>query len=140
MTERLFVYGTLKRGHRNHYFLEHAEFVGPAITFRRAFVMWDVGFPMVAFVDPFRRSTGDRVTGELYFVDKPTLAECDHLEGHPRFYNREKTAVVYGDKVTLAWIYLRKPEDRGNHPKVIAEDGELTWANPKRLVNVLDRS
>jgi len=124
--QALFVYGTLQRGHRNHEILKHSHFIGPAVTASDHFIMWDVGFPMVA-ID----YSGHRVSGELYHVDWETLTKCDQLESHPHFYKREAVTVVHRRKLESAWMYLRLPKDRKHWPKLEAVDGLLRWRDLK---------
>lgn len=82
MRTRVFVYGTLQRGGRNHRLLRTAVLVGRVRT-APAFRLYDLGaFPALV-------SGGDQaVAGEVYEVDERTLAELDRLEGHPSFYER----------------------------------------------------
>ena len=101
---RVFVYGTLKRGHRNHYLLQNADFLGSCIL--PGFELWDLGsYPgLRPSADP-----RDTVQAELYETDDETLAALDRLEdyygpGHPRnLYDRILTADAQG---TEAWVYL----------------------------------
>ena len=78
MTHRVFVYGTLKRGHGNwHHFLkEDAAFVGHAITVKE-FSMIAGGFPVVLDCDGNR----GQIKGEVYDVNDKTLSALDGLEG-----------------------------------------------------------
>lgn len=64
----VFVYGSLLRGEPNHPLLAAAEFLGPAVTLPE-FTLVDLGaFPgLIA-------GGATVVTGELFAVDKPTLA------------------------------------------------------------------
>lgn len=87
---RVFVYGTLMRGERNHCFLEGATFCGTAATEPRHRLL-DLGaFP--AMVAGGRAS----VAGEIYDVDAGTLAALDRLEGHPGFYRRTAVRLLDG--------------------------------------------
>ena len=89
----VFVYGTLLRGEPNHPLLAGSEFLGPAVTVPE-FTLVDLG----AF--PGLIAGGDTaVQGELFSVDKPTLAALDQLEGHPRFYRRSPITLSDGQKV-----------------------------------------
>jgi len=64
---------------------------------------------------------GKHVTyGELYEVDNEVLEALDRLEGHPRFYRRERTEVLVGNRRVDAWIYLYA--DAARHPLI--ESGE----------------
>lgn len=73
---KVFVYGTLLAGERNHRALREAPFLGTARTTPGwALVDWGPYPAMVA---------GDgAVEGEVYAVDAATLARLDALEGEP---------------------------------------------------------
>ena len=97
MTTRVFVYGSLLRGEPNHPVIARGVLVGAASTVP-CYQLHDLGaFPgMIA-------DGAHAVAGEVYEVDRATLAELDRLEGHPRFYRRTPIALADG---TLAETYL----------------------------------
>jgi len=102
-TIRIFVYGTLRRGGRNHRLLETATYVRRATTVP-GFTMFDLGgCPAVD------RGGRDAIVGELYDVDAHTLARLDRLEGHPTLYCR---APVELDDGSFAMIYIYKMATR----------------------------
>ncbi len=73
----LFVYGTLKRGGRNHPYLAKERFVGEACTVP-GWAMYDVGgYPGLVAAPDSDRS----VPGELWDVSDETLVRLDQLEG-----------------------------------------------------------
>lgn len=93
MTNRVFVYGTLRRGEHNHRLLESARFVGEGHT-PPSFTLRDLGaYP--ALVD----GGSTRVVGEIYEVEGVTLSALDRLEDHPRLYRREQIALDDGERV-----------------------------------------
>ncbi len=96
-TTRVFVYGTLLSGHRNHRLLEGAKLVGKARTHPR-FTLVSMGhFPaMVA-------EGTTVVSGEVYEVNDERLKALDHLEGYPDFYDRR---TIYLHDATQALAYL----------------------------------
>jgi gamma-glutamylaminecyclotransferase len=102
---RVFVYGTLLAGERNHYHLERARLVAEART-QPAFTLYDFGpFPgMLA-------GGNSAVVGEVYEVDEPMLAAMDRLEGHPSFYQR--TTIRLEDRSTVE-AYLLRPDQVAN--------------------------
>lgn len=122
---RLFVYGTLKRGLRNHTMLSHCPFIGQAMTFAR-FYLVDLGaYPGMV---PFRatlvkrgvaRSLCAPVRGEVYDISKsPSLLEkLDDLEGVPFLFNREKISVLIDGlpmkepEFDIVWAYVFQSED-----------------------------
>jgi gamma-glutamylcyclotransferase (GGCT)/AIG2-like uncharacterized protein YtfP len=98
MQQRVFVYGTLRRGQANHSWLAGAHWLGEASL--RGAVLHDLGpFPMAVPGDGL-------VLGELYGVDAATLARLDRLEGHPRLYERRWLVLEDGRE---AWVYLGRP-------------------------------
>lgn len=80
---RVFVYGTLRRGQRNHDALRGARFVGAAATVSRYTLRVDGLLP---YLDP--REARYPVRGEVYEIGKAMLRALDHLEGHPAWYRR----------------------------------------------------
>jgi gamma-glutamylaminecyclotransferase len=83
MTHRVFVYGTLKRGFRNHRLLEGCALLGGGATVP-TYKMIETSFPVIM---PDR--TGKPVAGEIYTVDDETLARLDQLEKEGRSYDRQ---------------------------------------------------
>ncbi|MFA7327117.1 MAG: gamma-glutamylcyclotransferase family protein [Candidatus Kapaibacterium sp.] len=98
---KVFVYGTLRKGCTNHRLLEDIDFVDAECKGIERF--WKVGYSF-----PFARHNKEsKIYGELYSVDKETLARLDLLEGHPSFYKRELLRVSDSKgKEYQAWIYL----------------------------------
>jgi gamma-glutamylaminecyclotransferase len=98
---KVFVYGTLKRGFGNHYLLEGAKFIGPALL-TGTHVLLDSGFP-VCMPQPH----GATVTGEVYEVDGEILSDLDRLESEGRMYHRQPWHVSYEDgSEDVAWVYI----------------------------------
>ncbi|QJB58445.1 gamma-glutamylcyclotransferase [Pseudodesulfovibrio sp. zrk46] len=97
----MFVYGTLKKGFPNHYFLQDAEFVGLAKTVER------YGLYVDEFPSVYQRDSVSSIQGEVYRIDTDTLRRLDMLEGHPRFYQRQEVRVRLqsGEKIS-AWMYF----------------------------------
>lgn len=94
---KVFVYGTLKRGYRNHYLLEGKE-GKPAYA---------IGMDMYEGPGfPFAKEGGGIIKGELYEVERNTLERLDRLEGHPFFYRRKIKEVVCDGKKQKAYVYL----------------------------------
>ena len=120
----VFVYGTLKRGHSNHHWLEGASFVGERQL--GGAQLFDLGpFPMaVAVVGHVAPATGHGATspaapihGELYSVSAEGLARLDRLEGCPRLYGRHWLQLLDGSH---AWVYLGRPR-QVRHARLLAD-------------------
>jgi gamma-glutamylcyclotransferase (GGCT)/AIG2-like uncharacterized protein YtfP len=116
----IFVYGSLKRGLRNHHFLETGRFIGPGTT-RRDFDLLDLGY-FPAAIRPGKFA----IRGELFAVDRRTLNTLDFLEGNGSLYQRERHPVIIEDAgLVTAWIYLLL--ERSGLPAVAADGHYKTW-------------
>lgn len=105
--ETVFVYGTLKRGFPNHFFLRQAAFLGEAATVGRH-ALYVEDYPLVV-----RDEEVSRIRGEVYRVGRMTLDRLDVLEGHPEEYRRQRTEVELDDGRRIeAWMYFH-PEAKG---------------------------
>ena len=80
----VFVYGTLKKGYRNHRLLANQMFIGHATTINK-YKLYDLG----AFPGMVEVKNGDKVRGELWMVDSHTMRALDYLEGVPLLYQRK---------------------------------------------------
>lgn len=98
----VFVYGTLRKGYTNHFYLNKAEFLGNATT-KEHYGMFGGRIPFVN-----KNYALYPIEGELYRVTPSELKELDRLEGHPEFYRRERIQVVMNDtnEVVEAFIYF----------------------------------
>lgn len=101
----VFVYGTLRRGHRNNHLLKDANSYGVGTT-EASYSMYLIsGYPYVT-------SSEARypIVGELYAVDDDTLKVLDRMEGHPRYYERRETNIIVGEERFVAWMYFKDPQ------------------------------
>ena len=116
----VFAYGSLKRGFRNHHFLETSRFIGTGTT-HRDFDLLDLGYFPAAI-----RPGAFAIRGELFGVGRHTLTVLDRLEGNGVFYRREQHPVIIeGAGPVTAWIYLLLER---SGPPVVAADGHYkTW-------------
>ncbi|WP_251978630.1 gamma-glutamylcyclotransferase family protein [Salinicola avicenniae] len=100
-TSLVAVYGTLKRGLRNHHWLQGAAFVGPDII--TSATLYDIGPYPGARAEPSRG-----IEIEVYRVDAAGLQALDRLEDYrvraplSGDYNRAVHRTVFGP----AWLYL----------------------------------
>lgn len=107
----LFVYGTLKRGCRNHAYLAGQSFAGEART-PPGFRLFELGgHPgMIALADD-----REGVTGELWSVDAECLARLDVLEGVAEgLYRRERVPLLapFAGQNVEAYLYARSVTGR----------------------------
>ena len=102
--EKVFVYGTLRKGFGNHSVMARHEhkFIGQGKT-DDIFRLTASGIPYVSKNNPV-----SQVVGEMYEVSKEVLeGPMDRLEGHPVFYKREKTPITLDDGTkSEAWLYF----------------------------------
>ena len=107
-SQRLFVYGTLQRGQRNHHFLEEgARFLSRARVRGR---LYDLG----AYPGALLEAGSGWVWGELYALlpARKVLKRLDQLEGYlpadksRSAFTRSLAEVDLGARKTLAWVYL----------------------------------
>lgn len=95
-TDLLFVYGTLKRGLRNHRLLASAQFVGEARTEERRFRLLDCG-PYPALIEIPADATGTeplQIRGEVYRITPAHLPALDELEDEGTLYRRTTITVA----------------------------------------------
>lgn len=93
---RVFVYGTLKRGQRNAHFLHEARYLGEFTT-AALYSMYDFeDYPAVCL------RGRHAIVGEVYRVDAAQFAALDDLEWYPRYYQRIEIETDHGD----AWMYV----------------------------------
>jgi gamma-glutamylaminecyclotransferase len=90
MATLLFLYGTLKRGCRNHPLMEGQEFLGPAETLPR-YRLYDYG-PYPCLVED--GASGVAVRGELWRVDAAALARLDAFEEVGHTFARREVALT----------------------------------------------
>lgn len=109
MSDKVFVYGTLKRGFGNHeYLLSKSKFLGEHVTDPAYTMVSCGGFPGVI------ESGSTPITGEVFEVTEEELLDCDRLEGHPNWYRRKLIPTPYGE----AWVYIY-PSDKVEGLKVV---------------------
>ena len=93
---RVFVYGTLKRGQRNEHFMHGARFLGRHVT-KKNYSMYTFGdFPAVC------QRGAHAISGEVYQIDDRLFCRLDDLEWYPHFYQRIEIPTNWGD----AWMYI----------------------------------
>jgi len=113
-TQRLFVYGSLKRGFSHHGVLGGAPFEGPARTAQGFRLVLQGEYPALV-----RGGTGC-VHGEVYRVTDELVVELDRFEGCPDLYRRELVSL---DDGSSALSYLIPPD----RAKALPEIAEGRW-------------
>jgi gamma-glutamylcyclotransferase (GGCT)/AIG2-like uncharacterized protein YtfP len=87
---RVFVYGTLKRGQRNCHFLQSSEFLGNFTT-HRIYSMYEFeDYPAVCLHGEHA------IEGEVYHVTDRQFRMLDDLEWYPHFYQRIEIPTHFG--------------------------------------------
>ena len=110
---RLFVYGSLRRGERNHSFLNGARFLGRAST-RPLYTLRHSG------LTPGMADNGvQRVAGELYDLDAAHLTRLDRLGGVPGLYVRKLVQLQDG---SFAEAYFMPEAHARCYPEVASGD------------------
>jgi gamma-glutamylcyclotransferase (GGCT)/AIG2-like uncharacterized protein YtfP/cation transport regulator ChaC len=101
----VFVYGTLRKHERNHYLLKDSKLVSEqAWTYGELFDTGK-GYPML------KKSSSQKVFGELYEVNQKQLALLDELEGYKvgrnnNLYERDIQTIYTDNGEWSAYLYL----------------------------------
>ena len=97
-TRKVFVYGTLMKGERNHHFLEDSKLLGASSV--EGYDMYNVGwFPAIIRGD-------SRILGELYEVSQEDMPSIDALEGEGSLYRR-RCEITKGNEICQVISILR---------------------------------
>lgn len=100
---RIAVYGTLKKGRGNSFYLRDAKHVGNGVTAEK----YRLCITSLPYLLEEESNSGFNVKVEVYDINDTTFSAVDMLEGHPRFYRRRKTNIVLSNgKQTEAWVYF----------------------------------
>ena len=101
----VFVYGSLKRDKKLHYFLKNAKFLGEAITCSPypLFLSKSKWYPYL-----LDKNDGFKIKGEVYKIDYSTLKKLDRLEEVPFYYYRKTICVKLNNKTLKAWVYFKR--------------------------------
>ncbi len=109
----LFVYGTLKRGCKNHRHLAGQTYVGEARTVP-GYRLHHLGDYPGMIADP---SDTAGVTGELWTVDAAALLHLDDFEGiHEGLYTREAVPLLPPCDQLRVHTYLYARDTAGHPP------------------------
>jgi len=109
----LFVWGTLKKGQINHYYLENAVFIGKGIT-KEKFIR--TGFIELYLCNDYYKNKFGRdcvnIEGEIYLINEEELNRIDLLEGFPHLYKRRLVSIISeNNKEYKCWMYYLEREE-----------------------------
>ena len=110
----VFVYGTLKRGHKRHSILASSRsnrFCGVGVTLGKTYDLLIANPENIPVL--MENTTKERLLktkGELWLVDTETLIKIDHVESNGYIYERVPRRIVVGKEYVIAWIYLGMPK------------------------------
>ena len=133
--QRVFVYGTLKRGLANH----DRIFYGHEIKISKAWTsgnLYDTGWGFPAMISGQRSEeeveaqTDRKVHGELIeFEDDKLLEKLDRLEGfiqegsNANFYDRIERSIHCENGELKAWVYVLNPNRCHRHTTQLIQSG-----------------
>ncbi len=102
---KIFVYGTLMRGHRNHAMMEGARFLGAAYTTSAAYSLVEFASKSAPghFTPGLLADGKHMVHGELYVVNDHLLDVLDDFEDEGTEYKRVSVDLMGGER---AWTYI----------------------------------
>lgn len=93
----VFVYGTLKNGQPNHFWLQDhkngaSTFLANGKTNDRYPLIIGTRYNIPFLLDV--PNTGRGINGEIYQIDESMLKNLDVLEGHPNYYLRKQINIT----------------------------------------------
>lgn len=141
MRESVFVYGSLRKGLRNHWAIKQESGVKSLGLYKTTekfymFSLRNLQWPFVSrnplFLEKGCKATN--ITGELFEISPSHLVKLDELEVHPEEYIRRIVQIRNKDEGGLetAYIYLLENEkiieemNNSWHSYIPVEDGD--WA------------
>ena len=129
---RVFVYGTLMTGLRNHHYMDGAKFLGASQTLLPSYSM--VQFPSVSSpgnVTPGIKKHGNHcIAGELYMVSDHGLEVLDQLEAVGVEYERGRVMLADGSQAWTYFLLQKKDQCPKGTPAFVLEDSvtqTLSW-------------
>ncbi len=106
LSVRLFVYGTLKRGHARAHYLNAQQFLGPAMTCPLYRLVNCGDYPGLVRWQP-----GEAIQGELWQVTGKCLQILDQVEGvASNLYQRAEVALLQPQHAGPVFTYLYQPD------------------------------
>ena len=108
----VFVYGSLRRGFPNHFFLVKSIYMGEYHTVDKYHMVGQISRAYPYIVKPEHDLGSDpvHIIGELYDIDEDVLADLDNLEGYEQecddFYTRRLIRITDGNNEKNAYVYI----------------------------------
>ena len=106
-TNRVAVYGTLKRGYSNYnYYLTDSTYVGSGVT--------EDKYPLIIKGLPYmieQKGIGYNVNVDVFSVSDEVLQDLDRLEGHPTWYRRKLVNILVNRERVSCWLYFNIMQD-----------------------------
>ncbi len=127
---RVFVYGTLMRGHRNYFMMEGAEFIGLGRTREAAFVMRQNPSKSSPgnFTPGVRDEGSAHIAGEIFLVSDDHLAALDEFEDVGVEYTRKSIILEDGTEAGIYLVIAEKPSCAPGDPEFVEHDvGQNTY-------------
>jgi len=114
----VFVYGSLKKDKKLHYFLKEAQFISYAKTcYKYPLIKSKNGwYPYLLDI----KGKGKIVKGEVYKISFNLLKKLDRLEEVPFYYIRKKIC-VQNKKKFLAYTYFKAKNIKFNKNELLSE-------------------
>ena len=112
MLYNIFVYGTLKKGFSNHFYLENSRYLGIGKTIPKYQM-----YPSKNYLFPFllKSEPNNNIVGEIYEINEKTLIELNALEDFPNMYLKELIEIELENKeIIKAFIYIKNEENFKN--------------------------
>jgi gamma-glutamylaminecyclotransferase len=123
---KLFVYGSLKTGYWNNGKLRTCHLAGVAYSYEKYHLVADA-FP---FAIPETSHMFDcpalPIKGEVWDVDRPTLADIDAMEGEGHWYFRE-TRKFFMEKGGIVDAFIYEFPHMSQCQPCAVEDGMYIW-------------
>jgi len=113
----IFVYGSLKKNKKLHYYLKTAKFLGDGVTCYK--------YPMIISKSgwyPYlieKKGTGYKIKGEIYKISPKLFKILDRVEEAPFYYYRKKIPICLNRKTIKAWVYFVKKPPKFNKKDLI---------------------